>query len=191
MTPLIKGFYDPATGTVSYVLADRVGGVAAIIDPVLDYDPKSGRTQTTSADKLIDYIDNQHLTVKWLLETHAHADHLTAAHYLREKVGGVLLLAKKLSKFRVYLSVFLTLNTLLHWMVHSSIICWLMVKALNLDLSQYSLCRFLAIHLLIWLLRSLMQFFLVILFSCQMWELRDVIFQEEMQNSFIILFARS
>ncbi|HCP7562125.1 TPA: MBL fold metallo-hydrolase [Escherichia coli] len=96
MTPLIKGFYDPATGTVSYVLADRVGGVAAIIDPVLDYDPKSGRTQTTSADKLIDYIDNQHLTVKWLLETHAHADHLTAAHYLREKVGGSIAISEKI-----------------------------------------------------------------------------------------------
>ncbi|MGD2554985.1 MBL fold metallo-hydrolase, partial [Escherichia coli] len=88
--------YDPATGTVSYVLADRVGGVAAIIDPVLDYDPKSGRTQTTSADKLIDYIDNQHLTVKWLLETHAHADHLTAAHYLREKVGGSIAISEKI-----------------------------------------------------------------------------------------------
>ncbi|EHY7556268.1 MBL fold metallo-hydrolase, partial [Escherichia coli] len=70
--------------------------VAAIIDPVLDYDPKSGRTQTTSADKLIDYIDNQHLTVKWLLETHAHADHLTAAHYLREKVGGSIAISEKI-----------------------------------------------------------------------------------------------
>lgn len=96
MTLLIEGFYDPATGTVSYVLADRTGGVAAIIDPVLDYDPKSGRVQTTSADRLIDYVREQHLTVRWLLETHVHADHLSAAHYLREKVGGSIAISEKI-----------------------------------------------------------------------------------------------
>ncbi|EFM0018895.1 MBL fold metallo-hydrolase, partial [Escherichia coli] len=96
MTPLIEGFYDPATGTVSYVLADRIGGVAAIIDPVLDYDPKSGRTQTTSADRLMDYVKKQQLTVNWLLETHAHADHLSAAHYLRERVGGNIAISEKI-----------------------------------------------------------------------------------------------
>lgn len=96
MTLLIEGFYDPATGTVSYVLAERKGGVAAIIDPVLDYDPKSGRVQTTSADRLIDYVKEQQLTVRWLLETHAHADHLSAAHYLREKVGGSIAISEKI-----------------------------------------------------------------------------------------------
>ncbi|HIG3497901.1 TPA: MBL fold metallo-hydrolase [Klebsiella pneumoniae] len=107
MTPLIEGFYDPATGTVSYVLADRTGGMAAIIDPVLDYDPKSGRTQTTSADRLMDYVKKQQLTVKWLLETHAHADHLSAAHYLREKVGGNIAISEKIVEVqRIFKRVF-------------------------------------------------------------------------------------
>jgi glyoxylase-like metal-dependent hydrolase (beta-lactamase superfamily II) len=123
MTPLIEGFYDPATSTVSYVLADRTGGIAAIIDPVLDYDPKSGRTQTTSADRLIDFVKKQQLTVNWLLETHAHADHLSAAHYLRERAAATSPSAKKLSKFSGYSSPFLTLSTPLHWMDHSLTIC--------------------------------------------------------------------
>lgn len=96
MAPLIEGFYDPATGTISYVLADKIGGAAAIIDPVLDYDPKSGHTQTVSADRLIEYVQKQQLTVKWLLETHAHADHLSAARYLREKIGGKIAISAKI-----------------------------------------------------------------------------------------------
>lgn len=106
MTPLIEGFYDPATSTVSYVLADRTGGIAAIIDPVLDYDPKSGRTQTTSADRLIDFVKKQQLTVNWLLETHAHADHLSAAHYLRERGGGNIAISEKVVEVqRIFVSV--------------------------------------------------------------------------------------
>ncbi|MGL5335246.1 MAG: MBL fold metallo-hydrolase [Enterovibrio sp.] len=96
MSPLIEGFYDPATGTISYVLADKIGGCAAIIDPVLDYNPKSGRTQTTSADRLIAYVEKKQFTVKWLLETHAHADHLSAAHYLRQKIGGKIAISAKI-----------------------------------------------------------------------------------------------
>lgn len=107
MMPLIEGFYDPVTGTISYVLADRVGGQAAIIDPVMDYDPKSGRTETASADRLIDYVKQQQLNVTWLLETHAHADHLSAAHYLREKLGGKIAISEKIVEVqRVFRNVF-------------------------------------------------------------------------------------
>jgi glyoxylase-like metal-dependent hydrolase (beta-lactamase superfamily II) len=88
MNPAVEAFFDEATATVSYVVHDRAGGSCAVVDSVLDYDPKSGRTRTTSADRLIDFIRGKDLTVAWLLETHAHADHLSAAHYLREKVGG-------------------------------------------------------------------------------------------------------
>lgn len=88
MSPNIQAFFDPATWTISYVVYDEPEGSCAIIDSVLDYDPKSGRTKTTSADKLIAFIQERHLTVEWILETHAHADHLTAAHYLQEKLGG-------------------------------------------------------------------------------------------------------
>ncbi|WJV63378.1 MBL fold metallo-hydrolase [Pectobacteriaceae bacterium CE70] len=96
MTLHIEGFFDTATSTVSYVLYDQAGGHAAIIDPVLDYDPKSGRTHTASADKLIDYLVKHNLTVDWLLETHAHADHLSAAHYLRDQVGGKIAISEKI-----------------------------------------------------------------------------------------------
>jgi glyoxylase-like metal-dependent hydrolase (beta-lactamase superfamily II) len=88
MKPQIEGFYDTVTGTVSYVVYDQPQGHAAIIDPVLDYDPKSGRTQTLSADKVIAFVRDQKLTVDWILETHAHADHLSSARYLQEKLGG-------------------------------------------------------------------------------------------------------
>ena len=88
MTPLVEAFFDKATWTVSYVVYDRPGGTCAVVDSVLDYDPKSGRTRTTSADRLIDFVREKDLTVEWLLETHAHADHLSAAHYLRKNVGG-------------------------------------------------------------------------------------------------------
>ena len=88
MQPNIEAFFDPATWTVSYIVFDEPGGTCAIIDPVLDYDPKSGRTNTSFADKLIGFVKNQRLTVEWILETHVHADHLTSAHYLKSKLGG-------------------------------------------------------------------------------------------------------
>lgn len=88
MKAQIEAFFDPATWTISYLVYDERGGSCAIIDPVLDYDPKSGRTKATSAEKLINFVREYQLTVEWLLETHAHADHLSAAAYLRDKIGG-------------------------------------------------------------------------------------------------------
>ena len=87
-TPHVHGLFDPATWTVTYVVHSGPGTDAAIIDSVLDYDPKSGRTQHTSADRVIDYVRAHNLQVKWILETHAHADHLSAAPYLRAQLGG-------------------------------------------------------------------------------------------------------
>lgn len=88
MTAAVQSFFDPATWTVSYVVYEKEGTACAIIDSVLDYDPKSGRTRTTSADKLVEFVQEMKLRVDWILETHAHADHLSAAHYLRRKLGG-------------------------------------------------------------------------------------------------------
>jgi glyoxylase-like metal-dependent hydrolase (beta-lactamase superfamily II) len=88
-TPQVHGIFDPATWTVTYVVYEKVGSACAIIDSVLDYDPKSGRTHTTSADKVIAFVNEKNLKVEWILETHAHADHVTAAPYLKEKLGGV------------------------------------------------------------------------------------------------------
>ena len=86
--PLVHGIFDPATWTVTYVVYEKAGSDCAIIDPVLDYDPKSGRTSHTSADKVIAFVKSQQLTVSWILETHAHADHLSAAPYLKAQLGG-------------------------------------------------------------------------------------------------------
>ena len=90
MSVCIKSFFDPATWTFTYVVYDRVGGHAAIIDPVLDYDPKAARTSTTSADEVVAYMQEKHLKLQWILETHAHADHVSAAHYLQGRLGGKL-----------------------------------------------------------------------------------------------------
>ena len=88
MTPTIESFFDPATWTVSYVVFEKKGSACAIIDSVLDYDPKSGRTRTVSAEKLVEFVGANNLHVEWILETHAHADHLSAAQYLKAKLGG-------------------------------------------------------------------------------------------------------
>ena len=88
MNPTVHGLFDPATWTVTYVVYDQPGGSAAIIDSVLDYDPKSGRTRTTSAEKVVSFVREQRLTVRWILETHAHADHVSAAPWLRKQLGG-------------------------------------------------------------------------------------------------------
>lgn len=88
MKPGVKAFFDKETFTVSYVVMDTSGNGCAIIDPVLDYDPASGRTSSASADRLLDFIDAKGLEVVWILETHAHADHLSAAAYLKSKTGG-------------------------------------------------------------------------------------------------------
>ena len=84
----IRSFFDPATYTVTHVVSDPATRRAAIIDSVLDYDPKSGRTATRSADAVIAHVREAGLTVDWHLETHAHADHLSAAPYLKAQLGG-------------------------------------------------------------------------------------------------------
>lgn len=87
LQPEVKAFFDPATFTVSYVVHDPATRRAAIIDPVLDFSPRNARTSTRSADALLDHVAAEGLQVAWLLETHAHADHLSASHYLHEKTG--------------------------------------------------------------------------------------------------------
>ena len=87
-TPDVRAFFDEDTYTVSYVVRDPESRAAAIIDSVLDFDPASGRTATHSADSIIDYVSEQALDVAWILDTHVHADHLSGAEYLKDRVGG-------------------------------------------------------------------------------------------------------
>lgn len=103
----VEPFLDPDTETFSYVVYDREGGRAAVIDPVLDYDPKSGRTSTTGAERLVEFVRQKNLTVDWVLETHAHADHLSAAPFVREQVGGKLAIGDKISEVqKIFRDVF-------------------------------------------------------------------------------------
>ncbi len=92
--PAIEAFFDEATFTVTYLVSDPTARRAAVVDPVHDYDPKSGRLSTTSADRLLARIAELGLTVDWILETHAHADHLTAAPYLRERTGAKVVIGE-------------------------------------------------------------------------------------------------
>jgi glyoxylase-like metal-dependent hydrolase (beta-lactamase superfamily II) len=98
MQPIIKAFLDRDTETFSYVVYDREGGSAAVVDPVLDYDPASGRTSTEGAQRLIELVHEKKLTVEWILETHAHADHLSAAPFIRDEVGGRIAIGNHITK---------------------------------------------------------------------------------------------
>ena len=86
--PDVTGFFDPATNTISYVVADPTTKHCAIVDPVMDFDYASGRTSFDSADKIIAHVRERDLTVDWLLETHVHADHLSGAPYMQRELGG-------------------------------------------------------------------------------------------------------
>jgi len=90
MTPDVRAFFDEDTFTVSYVVADPASKACAIVDSVLDFDPASGRTAKKSADAIIAHVRQHGLTVEWILETHVHADHLSAAPYLKQQLGGRL-----------------------------------------------------------------------------------------------------
>lgn len=95
--PLVQDFFDEATNTFSYVVSDPMTKRCAIIDSVLDYDAASAITSTTQADRIIAYVKAQTLEVEWILETHVHADHLTAAQYLKQELGGKIAISQKIA----------------------------------------------------------------------------------------------
>ncbi|MFT4102726.1 MAG: MBL fold metallo-hydrolase [Burkholderiaceae bacterium] len=103
----VEGFFDPATSTISYVLYEHDGGPCAIVDPVLDYDAKAGRTSTGSAQRIVDFVREHALRAQWLLETHAHADHLSSAPWLRRQLGGQIVIGRQITTVqRVFNDVF-------------------------------------------------------------------------------------
>ena len=97
ITANVIDFFDQDTSTFTYVVVDPTGKSCAIIDSVLNYDAASGRTSYTSADQVIDYVDDNNLQVEWILETHVHADHLSAAPYLKNKLGGKIAIGKNIT----------------------------------------------------------------------------------------------
>lgn len=98
MNPHVMNFHDPATSTFTYVVYDHDGGHAAVVDPVLDYDPASARSSTVSADRVLGFVHEHGLTVDWILETHAHADHLTAAAYLKGRTGAKVAIGRGIAQ---------------------------------------------------------------------------------------------
>lgn len=108
--PIVKAFFDDETNTFSYVVTDPESRQSAIIDSVLNYDAASATTKTTSADEMIDYIQQNSLSINWILETHVHADHLTASQYLKQKVGGVVAISEKIAVVQETFSVIYNLE---------------------------------------------------------------------------------
>lgn len=107
LAPTVQSFFDPATSTFTHVVYDHPGGHAAIVDPVLDFDPASGRTAHTSAESVVAFVRQQGLTVAWILETHAHADHLSAAPFLKAELGGRIGIGEAIARVqRVFKPVF-------------------------------------------------------------------------------------
>ena len=88
MRPNVHAFFDPDTWSLTYIVQDPNSGSCAIVDPVLDYEAASGQTTTESADEVVAKVEAENLTVEWILETHVHADHLSAAPYLQRRLGG-------------------------------------------------------------------------------------------------------
>lgn len=115
MTPQVTAFFDEATYTVSYVVRQPDGPHAAIVDSVLDFDPKSGRTSHQYADRIIEFVRQHRLTIDWILETHAHADHLSAAPYLKATLGGRIGIGERISEvqrtFKTIFNLEKTFNT--------------------------------------------------------------------------------
>ena len=95
-TPDVSGFFDLPTNTISYVVADPATKKCAVIDSLLDFDQASGRTKTDSANKLVEFVRQNNLTCEWIIDTHVHADHLTAAPYIREQLGGKTAIGDKI-----------------------------------------------------------------------------------------------
>ena len=107
MSPSVKAFFDEATNTISYVVSDPDGKSCAIIDSVLDFNSSSGRTSTDSADEIISFIQKRDFEVEWLLETHAHADHLSAAPYIQEQLGGTTAIGSNITEVQdVFAKIF-------------------------------------------------------------------------------------
>lgn len=98
MQPAVDAFFDPATSTVTYLVADPASGEAAVIDPVLDYEPKAARTSTRSLDTVMAAVAAKGLTLRWILETHAHADHLSGADRLRRATGAKVVIGRRITE---------------------------------------------------------------------------------------------
>ena len=121
--PVVEPFFDPGSNTISYIVIDTETNACAVIDSVLDFDYAAGRTFYDNADKQIEYIRQNNLSLEWIIETHVHADHLSAAPYLQESLGGKQASVKKLSAYRMSLEKYSTRAHRFNVTAHSLMRC--------------------------------------------------------------------
>ena len=137
LKPEIKSFFDPGTWTFTYVVYEKPNTPCVVIDSVMNYDPKSGRTSSTSADEVIDFIQKNHLKLEWILETHAHADHLSAAPYIQHQLGGKIAIGHHIQEVqKVFKGIF---NLEPEFKVDGSQFDYLIEEGKNLEFGNLSI----------------------------------------------------
>jgi glyoxylase-like metal-dependent hydrolase (beta-lactamase superfamily II) len=133
----IKSFFDPGTWTFTYVVYEKPKTPCVVIDSVMNYDPKSGRIRSTSADEVIDFIQKNHLKLEWTLETHAHADHLSAAPYIQHQLGGKIAIGHHIQEVqKVFKGIF---NLEPEFKVDGSQFDYLIEEGKNLEFGNLSI----------------------------------------------------
>ena len=190
MQQTIQHFFDPQTSTFSYLVYQGLGSSAIIIDSVLNYDHRSGRTHTHSADQLMIFVKEQQLKVEWILETHAHADHLSAAPYLKQHLGGQIVIGKNISQIQgVFKSIFHLEDD---FAVDGSQFDYLIADQEKLAFGNLTYKRWLCQDTprRVWLMLSEMQFLLGIRCLCPMLVQLGAIFQVEMRINYTGQFKR-
>jgi len=137
LKPEIKSFFDPGTWTFTYVVYEKPNTPCVVIDSVMNYDPKSGRIRSTSADEVIDFIQKNHLKLEWTLETHAHADHLSAAPYIQHQLGGKIAIGHHIQEVqKVFKGIF---NLEPEFKVDGSQFDYLIEEGKNLEFGNLSI----------------------------------------------------
>jgi len=176
----IKGFFDKLTSTISYVVYDKFSKECAVIDSVLDFDYSSGSIDYLNAENIISFIEKNNLRLIWLIETHVHADHLSAAPYIQKKLGGKIGISEKISDVQNIFGK--TFNAGTEFQRDGS-----QFDKLFKNNDEYQIRSLIhqGIHQHVQLILYQILFLLVILCLCQIWVVRELIFQVEMREHYI------
>ena len=150
LIPIVKGFFHKQSGTISYVVIDSTTNLCAILDTVLDFDYSTGSIFFEHADTVIDFVNENKLNVEWLIETHVHADHLSAAPYIQKKLGGKLCISKEIIKVQKLFGKIYNAGTEFELMVASLINYFLIMMNTNWEILHLEQLQHLVTLLLVW-----------------------------------------
>ena len=150
LIPIVKGFFHKQSGTISYVVIDSTTNLCAILDTVLDFDYSTGSIFFEHADTVIDFVNENKLDVEWLIETHVHADHLSAAPYIQKKLGGKLCISKEIIKVQKLFGKIYNAGTEFELMVASLINYFLIMMNTNWEILHLEQLQHLVTLLLVW-----------------------------------------